>query len=105
MYLSEEAGLTLLLAMMQSFEDCDWLVVQEGNKIALLKVGFILSLHFEITEVIFPVSPISLSLSPSLPHTHTHIIYIYYFVLFTMLSYLMYFIGNDHRHNKVLKML
>ncbi len=25
-YLSEEAGLTPLLAMTQSFEDCDWLV-------------------------------------------------------------------------------
>ncbi len=33
-YLSEEAGLTPLLAMTQSFEDCDWLVVQEGNKSA-----------------------------------------------------------------------
>ncbi len=31
-YLSEEAGLTPLLAMTQSFEDCDWLVVQEGSK-------------------------------------------------------------------------
>ncbi len=33
-YLSEEAGLTLLLAMTQSFEDCDWLVVQGGSKSA-----------------------------------------------------------------------
>ncbi len=33
-YLSEEAGLTPLLAMTQSFEDCDWLVVQEGSKSA-----------------------------------------------------------------------
>ncbi len=33
-YLSEEAGLTQLLAMTQSFEDCDWLVVQEGSKSA-----------------------------------------------------------------------
>ncbi len=31
-YLSEEAGLAPLLAMTQSFADCDWLVVQEGNK-------------------------------------------------------------------------
>ncbi len=31
-YLSDEAGLTLLLAMTQSLEDCDWLVVQGGNK-------------------------------------------------------------------------
>ncbi len=31
-YLSEEAGLTPLLAMTQSFEDCDWLVVQEGKR-------------------------------------------------------------------------
>ncbi len=33
-YLREEAGLTPLLAMTQSFEDCDWLVVQEGSKSA-----------------------------------------------------------------------
>ncbi len=90
-YLSEEAGLTPLLAMTQSFEDCDWLVVQEGNKRALLRVGFIISLHFEITGVIFPVLPYSLSLA--LLHTHTYTHYILYF-LFTMLSYLMYFIGN-----------
>ncbi len=69
-YLSEEAGLTPLLAMTQSFEDCDWLVVQEGNERALLRVGFIISLHFEITSVIFPVLPYSLSLSRA--HTHTH---------------------------------
>ncbi len=74
-YLSEEAGLTPLLAMTRSFEDCDWLVVQEGNKRALLRVGFIISLHFEITGVLFPVLPYSLSLS--LAHTH----YILYFYL------------------------
>ncbi len=33
-YLSEEGGLTPLLAMTHAFEDCDWLVVQEGSKIA-----------------------------------------------------------------------
>ncbi len=33
-YLSEEAVLTPLLAMTQSFEDSDWLVVQEGSKSA-----------------------------------------------------------------------
>ncbi len=33
-YLIEEAGLTPLLAMTKYFEDCDWLVVQEGNKSA-----------------------------------------------------------------------
>ncbi len=63
-YLSEEAGLTPLLAMTQSFEDSDWFVVQEGNKRALLRVGFIISLHFEITGLIFPVLPYS--------HTHTY---------------------------------
>ncbi len=52
-YLSEEAGLTPLLGMTQSLEDCDWLVVQEENKSLLL--GSIISLHFEITCVIFPV--------------------------------------------------
>ncbi len=68
--LSEEAGLTPLLGKIQSFEDCDWLVVLEGNKIALL--GSIISLHFEMTCIIFPVFTI-LSLS------HTHIcIYILY---------------------------
>ncbi len=80
--------------MTQSFEDCDWLVVQEGNKRALLRVGFIISLHFEIYR----------TLSLSLSHTHYICIYILYF-LFTMLSYLMYFIGNEQRHNKVLKVL
>ncbi len=73
--LSEEAGLTPLLAMTQSFEDCDWLVVQEGNKRALLRVGFIISLHFEITSVIFPVLPYSLSLSLVCAHTH-YILYL-----------------------------
>ncbi len=89
-HLSVEAGLTPLLAMTQSFEDCDWLIVQEGNKRALLRVGFIISLHFEITGLIFPYS-----LTLSYTHTHTHkiCIYIRYF-LFTMLSCLTYFIGN-----------
>ncbi len=88
LYLSEEAGLTPLLAMTQSFEDCDWLVVQEGNKKAILRVGFIISLHFEITSVIFPVLLYSVSLSLSLSlslthtHTHTHIIYVYIYSLF-----------------------
>ncbi len=74
--------------MTQSFEDCDWLVVQESNKRALLRVGSFISLHFEITDVNFPVLLYSLS------HTHTHYICIIYF-LFTMLSYLTYFIGNE----------
>ncbi len=95
-YLSEEAGLTPLLAMIRSFEDCDWLVVQEGNKRELLRVGFIISLHFEITDVIFPVLPYSLSLARTLSLTHTHTHYILYF-LFTMLTYLTYFIGNEQR--------
>ncbi len=94
--------------MTQSFEDCDWLVVQEGNKRALLRVGSIISLHFEIKGVIFPVLSYSLSLSLTHTHTHTHThyicIYIPYF-LFTMLSYLTYFKGNEQRHNKVLKVL
>ncbi len=79
-YLSEEAGLTPLLAMAQSFEECDWLVVQGGNKRALLRVGFIIRLHFEITGVIFHVLPYSLSLS--LTHTHTHIINVYLFFIY-----------------------
>ncbi len=36
-------------------------------------------------------------------HTHTHTLYSLF--LFTMLSYLTYFIGNEQRHNKVLKVL
>ncbi len=80
-YLSEEAGLTPLLAMTQSFEDCDWLVFQEGNKRALLRVVFFISLHFEITSVIFSVLPLSLALSL----THTHIIYVYIYI------YILYF--------------
>ncbi len=85
-YFSEEAGLTPLLAMTQSFEDCDWLVVQEGSKSAL-RVGLIISLHFEITSVIFPVLPyslslsLSLSLSPlSLSLAHTHIIFFIFYL-------------------------
>ncbi len=77
-YLSEEAGLTPLLAMTQSFEDCDWLAVQEGNIRAILRVGFIISLHFEITGIIFPALPYSLSLTL----THTHIIYVYIFFIY-----------------------
>ncbi len=69
-YLSEEAGLTPLLGMTQFFEDCDWLVVQEGNKRALLVS--IISLHFEMTCVIFLVLPYS--------HTQTHTLYIYIYI-------------------------
>ncbi len=75
--LSEEAGLTPLLGKIQSFEDCDWSVVEEGNKRALL--GSIICLRFEITCVAFPVLPYSVS--------HTHYIY----SLFTILSYLTHF--------------
>ncbi len=67
--------------MTQSFENCDWLVVQEGNKSALLRVGFIISLHFEITGVIllfYHTVSLSLSLSLSL----THIMYVYIFFIF-----------------------
>ncbi len=68
-YLCEEAGLTPLLGKIQSFKDYDWLVVQEGNKRALL--GFIISLHFEITCVICPVVLYFLT------HKDTDIIYVY----------------------------
>ncbi len=75
LYLSEEAGLTLLLGKIQSFKDYDWLVVQEGNKRALL--GFIISLHFEITCIIFPV------LFYFLTHKDTDIyMYILYFCIY-----------------------
>ncbi len=77
-YLSEEAGLTPLLAMTWSFEDCDWLVVQEGNKRALLRVGSIISLHFEITGSCFIVLSFSLALSLS----PTHTLYMYIFFIF-----------------------
>ncbi len=76
-YLSEEAGLTPLLAMTQSFEDCDWLVVQEGNKRVLLRVGFIISLHFEITGVFFLFYR---TLSLSRTHAHTHIIFFIFYL-------------------------
>ncbi len=80
-YLSEEAGLTPLLAMTQSFEDCDWLVVQEGNKRGLLRVGSVISLHFEITCITFPVFPYTHSLSHTHTHTHYICIYSYFFYL------------------------
>ncbi len=41
--LSEEAGVTPLLDKIQSSEDCDWLVVQEGDKRVILRVGFIIT--------------------------------------------------------------
>ncbi len=77
-YLSEEAGLTPLLAMTQSFEDCDWLVVQEGSKSAF-RVGFIISLHFEITSVIFLFYR-TLSRARTHTHTHTHIIFFIFYL-------------------------
>ncbi len=80
-YLSEEAGLPPLLAMTQSFEDCDWLVVQEGNKRVLLRVGYIISLHFEITGIIFPVLPYSLSLSRTRTRTLYSLFFIYHAVI------------------------
>ncbi len=89
-YLSEEAGLTPLLAMTQSFEDCDWLVVQEGNERALLRVGFIISLHFEITSVIFPVLPYSLSLSRTHTRTHTHTLYSLFFIYHAVILNVFY---------------
>ncbi len=61
--------MTPMLAMTQSFEDCDWLVVQEENKRALL--GSIISLHFEMTYIIFSCFTVL-----SLTHTHTHTHYI-----------------------------
>ncbi len=70
--LSEEAGLTPLLGMTQSFEDSDWLVVQEGNKRALLRS--IISPHFEMKCVIFLVLPYSFS--------HTDTLYMYIYSLF-----------------------
>ncbi len=73
-YLSEEAGLTPLLAMTQSYSllktVIGWLSKKEVR--ALLRVGFIISLHCEITSVIFPVLPFSLSLSLARTYTHTH---------------------------------
>ncbi len=88
--------MTPMLAMTQSFEDCDWLVVQEENKRALL--GSIISLHFEMTYIIFSCFTVL-----SLTHTHTHTHYIcicnLYFLL-TMLSYLTYFIRNEQLNYK-----
>ncbi len=69
--------------MTESFEDCDWLVDQEGNKRALLRVGFIISLHFEITGIIVSFFTILfLSLSHTHTHTHTHYMCIYIFLIF-----------------------
>ncbi len=59
--------------MTQSFEDCDWLVVQEGNKRALL--GSIISLRFEITCIIF-------LFYHTLSHTQTHTLHMYIYSLF-----------------------
>ncbi len=80
-YLSEEAGLTLLLGKIQSFEDCDWLVFQEGNKRVLLRVGFIYKPSLRNNRRNFTCFTVH---SLSLTHTLYMYIYILYF-LFTML--------------------
>ncbi len=71
-YLSEEEGLTPLLAMTQSFEDCDWLVVQEGSKSAFKsRVYYKPSLHkrnFSCFTVL------------SLSRAHTHIIFFIFYL-------------------------
>ncbi len=82
-YLSEAAGLLKTVI--------GWLSKKEIK--ALLRVGSIISLHFEIKGFLF-----YRTLSLSLSHTHTHYIqyvYIFFIFLFTMLSYLTYFIGNE----------
>ncbi len=81
-YLREEAGLTPLLGMTQSFEDCDWLVVQEGSKSAFKsRVYYKPSLwNYKRNFSCFTVL--------SLSRARTHTLY----SLFTMLSYLTYFI-------------
>ncbi len=57
-YLSEEAGLTPLLAMTQSFEDCDWLVVQEGSKSAFKsRVYYKGKSHFSVLPLPLPLPP------------------------------------------------
>ncbi len=90
-YLSEEAGLTPLLAMTQSFEDCDWLVVQEGNDRALLRVGFIISLHFEITSVIFLFyRTLSLSCARARTHARTHTLYSLFFIYHAVILNVFY---------------
>ncbi len=83
-----------MLGKIQSFEDCDWLVVQEGNKRVLL--GFIRSLLFEITGVIFPIL--------SLSHTDTRVIYVYIFFIYHAVI-LNTLLGNEQRHYTVLKVL
>ncbi len=86
-YLSEEAGLTLLLGKIQSFEDSDWLSVQEGNKRALLtyscRVYYKLSLwNYSRTFSCFTIFYLSLHI--------IYVAYIFFFILFTMLSYLTF---------------
>ncbi len=72
-YLSEEAGLTPLLAMTRSFEDCDWLVVQEEDKRVLLRVGYKLSLrNYRCNFSCFTVN-----YRVTLSHTHYICSYIY----------------------------
>ncbi len=79
-FLNEKAGLTLLLGMTRSFEDCDWFDVQEGNKRVLLES--IISLHLEMTCIIFPVLPYSLS--------HTHYVYVYIYTYFICIYIYIY---------------
>ncbi len=87
-YLSEEAGLTPLLAMTQSFEDCDWLVVQEGCKSAFKsRVYYKPSLrNYKRNFSCFTV----LYLSRVRTHTHTHTLYSLFFIYHAVILNVFY---------------
>ncbi len=71
-YLSEEAGLTPLLGMTQSFEDCDWLVVQEGSKSAFKSRVYYKPSLWNYKRNFSCFTVLSLSLARARAHTHTH---------------------------------
>jgi len=64
------------------------LVVQEGKKRVILIIGSILSLHFAITCIIFPILPF---------YTHAPIIYVYInrFFIYHAVNFLKYLIGLE----------
>jgi len=74
-----------------------WLSKKEIKERLFLRVGFIISLSLGNHRRNISCFTV---LSLILTHTHTHTLYVYilYFFLFTMLSYLTYFIGNEQQH-------
>ncbi len=81
--------------MTRSFEDCDWLVVQEGSKSAL-RVGLLYAFTLKLQAYFSCFTVLSLSLSLSLSrarahaHTHTHTLYSLFFIYHAVILNVFY---------------